>query len=61
MSGKHSAHAHADQGSDATSRYAGDLRPVTGAKTEAAGPAQSTSIVLPGSRATRATGSCVRA
>lgn len=61
MSGKHSARAHDDQGNDATNRYAGDLRPVTGSKTDAVSPAQSTSIVLPGSCAMRATRSCARA
>lgn len=61
MSGKHSAYTHDDQGNDATKRCAGDLRPVTGSKTDAVIPAQSTSIVLPGSCAMRATRSCVRA
>ena len=61
MSGKHSAYAHDGQGSDATKRCAGDLRPVAGSKAEAVSPAQSTGIVLPGSCAMRATRSCARA
>lgn len=61
MSGKHSAYTHDDQGNDATKRCAGDLRPVTGSKTDAVIPAQSTSIVLPGSCAMRATRSWARA
>lgn len=61
MSGKRSAYAHDGQGSDATERCAGDLRPVAGSKADAAIPAQSTGIVLPGPCAMRATRSWARA
>ena len=49
MSVKHSAKIHPDQGKQATNRYAGVLLPLTGSKSVAVRPAQSTSIVLPGS------------
>lgn len=61
MSGKQRAQIHPDQGKQATNRYAGDLLPVTGSNTEAVMPAQSTSMVLPGSWAMRAARSWVRA
>ena len=61
MSVRHSAKIHPDQGKQATNRYAGVLLPLTGSRSVAVRPAQSTSIVLPGSWTIRATRSCSRA
>lgn len=47
MAGNRLAYIHADQGNDGTNRFAGDLRPVIGSKTDVMSLAQSAGIVLP--------------
>lgn len=47
MAGNRSAYIHADQGNGGTNRFAGDLRPGIGSKTDVMSLAQSAGIVLP--------------